>query len=312
MKSLLHLFSASVRCPAGLLAVALFLTVAGAVVAAEESPSQSAGNTELFDRLDTNHDGTIQRDEVAKENRSLFDRLVRKGDENDDRALSRDELLAALIPSRPDRPLEAKESTTLPNANAVRYVLLTMDANRNARIEKDEVPSEFEAAFTTMVERLDRNGDGKLDRQELSRGGPAMSSVAGRYVSRLGIDVDVEVAKLKKSQGAAFDRFEKQLMPLQRPQDPQQARQMFAQLDENGDGKLDPREVPEPLQQPFKRLTRIGDRDGDGKLDQQEFVAVAVQVSKFLQQRQGDERRANATDRSRPKKRRGSNETKKP
>ena len=66
-----------------------------------------------------------------------------------------------------------------------------------------------------MIERMDRNGNGALERQELSRGGGAMSAVAGRYVERLKIDVDAELAKLKKSQGEAFNRFEQQPMPLE-------------------------------------------------------------------------------------------------
>jgi Ca2+-binding EF-hand superfamily protein len=287
---LLPAFRTSFACPlAGVLILAT--TLVGPVLAADDAPPQSAGDTALFDRLDANHDSAIRGDEVAKEHRSLFARLVRNGDKNHDAALSREEFLAALIPSRPERPLETKESATLPHANAVRYVLLMMDADRNARIEKDEVPSQFQTAFATMAERLDKNSDGKLDRQELSRGGPAMSAVAGRYVQRLEIDVDAELAKLKKSQGAAFDRFERQPMPLQALRNPQQAREMFAQIDENGDGKLEAGEVPEPLQQPLKRLTRLGDRDRDGKLDEKEFVAATEMAAKFLKQRRGDDMR---------------------
>ena len=95
---------------------------------------------QLFDRLDANHDGAIAADEVSAENRSLFDRLLRRADANHDKSLSRDEFLASLVPSRPEKPMEAKEPATLPQADAVRYMLLKMDTNRNARIEKDEVP----------------------------------------------------------------------------------------------------------------------------------------------------------------------------
>jgi hypothetical protein len=171
----------------------------------------------------------------------------------------------------------------------VRYLLLSMDTNRNGRIEKDEVPKELKQAFDFMVERLDKNGNGSLERQELARGGPAMGAIATRYVQRMGIDVDAELAKLKKSQGDAFDRFEQRPVPIAEIRDPKQAKKVFAQLDENGDGKLDPNEVPEPLREPIQRLVRIADRDGDGKLSEAEFLGASEQIARFMKRRQGDE-----------------------
>jgi Ca2+-binding EF-hand superfamily protein len=257
--------------------------------ATDESKSASAGSAELFDRLDTNHNDSIAADEVSAESRQLFDRLVRRGDKNQDQALSREEFLASLAPTRPAKPLEAKEPSTLPQANAVRYLLLTMDKNHNARIEKDEVPRELASAADIMIERMDRNNNGALERQELSRGGGAMSAVAGRYVDRLKIDVDAELAKLKKSEGEAFNRFEQQPMPLNEIRDAKQARQLFAQFDENADGKLEAKEVPDPLREPIQRLMRIADRDSDGKLTQDEFVAATERVGKFLKRGRPDE-----------------------
>ena len=267
--------------------LATVLSLSTLVQAASDSPS--AGDAALFDRLDANHDGTIAADEAPVENRSLFDRLLRRGDANHDLALSRTEFLAALVPTCPEKPLEAKESATLPGANAVRYLLLTMDADRNARIEKDEVPRELRPAFAMMAERMDKNANGALERQELSRGGPAMSAVAGRYVARLDIDVDAEVAKLKKSEGQAFDRFEQQPMPLDNLRDPKQARKLFAQFDENADGKLEPQEVPDPLQEQIKRLIRIADRDGDGKLTKDEFLTATERIAKIAKRRQAED-----------------------
>jgi hypothetical protein len=185
--------------------------------------------------------------------------------------------------------MEAKESSTVPQANAVRYLLLTMDSNRNARIEKDEVPRELMPAFEIMAERMDKNGNDALERQELSRGGSPMSMVAGRFVERLEIDVDSELKKLEKSQGEAVKRFEQQPVPLENLRDSKQARQLFAQFDENADGKLEPKEVPDPLQEPIGRLTRIADRDGDGKLTEQEFLSATEQISRFAKRRQGAE-----------------------
>ena len=263
-------------------AVMVLVATHGIALAAAASETPSAGDTALFDRLDADHNQSIAADEVATENRALFDRLVRRADTNHDHALSREEFVAGLVPTRPAKPMEAKEPSTVPQANAVRYMLLTLDSNRNARIEKDEASRELKGAADMIIERMDKNGNGALERQELSGGGPAMSAVAGRYVDRLGIDVDAELAKLKKSEGEAFNRFEQQPMPLTDIRDSKQARQLFAQFDENADGKLDPKEVPDPLQEPIGRLVRISDRDGDGKLTQDEFVTGTDRISKLL------------------------------
>jgi Ca2+-binding EF-hand superfamily protein len=263
-------------CALSLVAAARFATSATAT----ETPS--AGDAALFDRLDADHNGSIAADEVAAENRKLFDRLLRRADADHDQALTRKEFLASLVPTRPEKPMEEKEPSTVPGANAVRYLLLTMDTNRNARIEKDEVPKELKGSLATLIERADRNGNGSLERQELSRGGPAMSAVAMRYAQRQRIDVDAELAKLKKSEGAAFNRFEQQPVPLNEVRDAKQARQLFAQFDENGDGRLEAKEVPDPLREPIQRMVRIADRDGDGKLTQDEFVTATEQLSRFM------------------------------
>lgn len=268
--------------------VLLVLCVA-ARAATEARQTASAGDAALFDRLDANLDDSIAADEVAAENRKLFDRLLRKADADDNQALSRKEFLVSLVPTRPEKPMEEKEPTTVPGANAVRYLLLTMDTNRNARIEKDEVPKELKGALSGVIERADRNGNGALERQELSRGGPAMGAVAMRYVQRQQVDVDAELAKLKKSQGEAFNRFDEQPVPLGEIRDAKQARQLFAQFDENGDGKVDAKEVPDPLREPIERLVRIADRDDDGKLSQDEFVTATERIGKFLKRGGPDE-----------------------
>jgi Ca2+-binding EF-hand superfamily protein len=273
------------------LAVGLIVLSATAVRAEKPTgEASSAGDAALFDRLDANHDGTLSAGEIAAENRSLFDRLLWRGDSDSDQALSRKEFVASLVPTRPEKTMEEKEPATLPGADAIRYLLLTMDANRNARIEKDELPKELKGG-DAVFERIDRNGNGALERQELSRGGAAMSGVAARYVERQGIDVEKELAKLKKSQGEAFGRFEEQPVPLEQLKDAKQARKMFAQFDENGDGKVDAKEVPEPIRERIERLIRIADRDGDKKLNETEFVSATERIAKFLQRGEKEEMR---------------------
>jgi Ca2+-binding EF-hand superfamily protein len=273
------------------LAVALIVLSATAVLAEKPATEAgSAGDAALFDRLDTNHDGTLSAGETAAENRSLFDRLIRRGDSDHDQALSRQEFLASLVPTRPEKTMEEKEPATLPGADAIRYLLLTMDADRNARIEKDELPKELKGG-DAVFERIDRNGNDALDRQELSRSGGAISGVAARYIERQGIDVEKELAKLKKSQGEAFGRFEEQPVPLEQLKDNKQARKMFAQFDDNADGKLEAKEVPEPIRERIERLIRIADRDGDKKLNETEFVSATERIAKFLQRGEKEEMR---------------------
>src|SRR6185295_16014980 len=103
-------------------------------------------------------------------------------------------------------------------------------------IEKDEVPKQLRPIFEILLERLDNNNDGKLDRQELSRTGPGLAQIAGRYVEREGVDVKTELAKLEKSQGAAANRFDDNGGPQERLADPAQAKQLFKELDANNDG----------------------------------------------------------------------------
>jgi Ca2+-binding EF-hand superfamily protein len=264
------------------------LFMAAATVAANAT---SAGDAELFNRLDANHDGAITAGEVTSENRALFERLLRRADSNHDKSLSRAEFLSSLVPSRPERPVETKESAVLPQADAVRYMLLKLDSNQNARIEKDEVPKQLRPIFETLLERLDNDNDGQLDRRELSRSGPGLAQIAGRYVEREGIDVKTELAKLEKSQGAAAKRFDDKGGPQERLGDPQQARQMFKELDANNDGYLDEKEMSEIFRERAARFMRMADLDRDGRLSQTEFLEGADRVSKFFGRQMKEERK---------------------
>jgi len=266
------------------------LSLWGAAGAWADAPA-SAGSADLFERLDADHNGSITADELKEGNRAMFERLIRKADANRDGKLSREEFLKSLVPSRPERPIETKSATDIPGADAVRYMLLKLDTNKNSRIEKDEVPRQLRPMFEILLERLDNNGDGQLDRQELTKSGPGLAQIAARYVEREGIDLKTELPKLEKAQGAAADRFDDTGNPLERLADPAKARQLFKELDTNNDGFLSEKEVSEVLRERANRFTTMADGNRDGKLSESEFLDGADRISRFMGRQMKDERK---------------------
>jgi Ca2+-binding EF-hand superfamily protein len=242
-----------------------------------------AGDAALFERLDADANGKVSADEVRQEHKQLFARLVRKGDRNDDAALSQDEFLAVLVPSRPEKPIEQKQSTSFPQADAVRYLLVSLDTKADGYIEADEVPDDMQRIFDEMLERFDANDNDALERYELSRSFQGLGQIAARYTARERIDPAAELKKLEKTQGKAINRFEEQQRPIiEQFGDPEQARTIFTRLDVNRDKQLDSAEIPEPLQAQLEQFIRRADRDGDGRLSEREFLAGAERVSRFM------------------------------
>jgi len=263
---------------------AVVIAIGALGVATAPAEERSAGDARLFDRLDANCDGLISAEEVSADHERLFARLLRRADANADNALSAEELLAGLVPSRPEKPIEEKQPATFPAANAVRYLLLTIDTDVNSVIEADEVPDDLHRVFDAMVDRLDRDENGTLEPNELSRGGPPLAQIASRYVASRRIDVAAELKKLEQAQGKSAERFDGRRPPLEMLADPRQARALFYRLDGNGDGQIEPDEVPEPFQPQLERFLRVADRDRDGRLSEREFLIGAERISRFLSQ----------------------------
>jgi Ca2+-binding EF-hand superfamily protein len=262
--------------------LAALLVIAFAVArCTAESPS--AGSDALFKQLDADGDGDLAASEILPDHTRLFERLVRKSDVDGSRSLSREEFLAALVPTRPEKQIETKQPGSYPQADAVRYVLLTMDTRKDSWIEVDEVPEDMQPLYDAMVDRLDVNKNGSMDRYELSRGARELGQLAARYVARERINVAKELKKFDKAEGELAQRFDKNAGPIfESLGDPGKARKFFKQFDVNSDKKLVVKELPPPVQPQFERIMKLADRDRDGGLSEREFSFAAERISRFM------------------------------
>lgn len=136
-----------------------------------------ADDADLFKQLDSSGDGVVEKSEVGEERIRFFDRLLRVGDANDDGKLTESEFRAALA----DKPPEATASGQRGARGG--------DRRGPGAAGGREMPSPAE-----IVERLDTNGDGKIQRDELT----GRAEMLGRVMDRLDTD-ELTVAQLEET-----------------------------------------------------------------------------------------------------------------
>lgn len=245
------------------------------------APAMGADDS-LFTRLDQNADGQVAADEISAEHQRLFARLVSSADENADGALSATEFAAGLAPDRPDKLVESNQPGYQPGLQAVRLLLLKLDANRDSRLSKTEAPADLKYAFTQLAEMVDANVDDVLDRFELGRTGPQMGRVAVRVAVQQRWRVAEELAAIEKEQGDAAKRFDQPYNPQELLGNPAKTGELFALLDADGDGKLTKAELPEQLAERIGPLLMRSDANRDGAVSLAEFKTASERRSRFM------------------------------
>jgi Ca2+-binding EF-hand superfamily protein len=188
----------------------------------------------LIQSLDADADGTLSKEEIEGAAEAL-----KKLDKNEDGSLSRDEYLGPLPPLDP--------AATLPGGpgfgpspligggeQVVRSILTTADKDGDEKLSKEEAIGPLKDNF----DRIDRNQDGQLDREELM--------VIG---ARVGVGVSPE----------------------------EMTQQMVARIlenDKDGDEKISKEEAPGGMKDNFDNL----DGNKDGALDREELTALARRI----------------------------------
>lgn len=245
-------------------AVACCWLVTGTQLLAQERPQPDPAA--LFDRLDANQDGFVTRDEVPDENRRLLGRVLREGDRDSDGKLTKEEFVAAFAQrperrQRPDAPEEQRRQRPGQPGGVDREAMFQrMDRNSDGKITKDEFPERA----TRMLEAADTNQDGVVTKEEFVAfqprrpdrpRGPGMGPGAA-LLRALDADGDGKISA-EEITGAAS---------------------ALKKLDRNGDGQLTPDELGPPpgaarpgagQVSPGERFRQL-DANNDGKISKDE------------------------------------------
>ncbi|WP_166823549.1 EF-hand domain-containing protein [Thalassoroseus pseudoceratinae] len=122
---------------------------------AENEATDVAEPSGLFEQLDQNGDGVLERSELEEDQYKFFDRLVRVADENDDGKLTAKEFTTASDPKEPAK--NDAFSSRGPNQRRggdMSQMLRRIDRDGNQKISKDEVPEPFRERFMRLFDRL--------------------------------------------------------------------------------------------------------------------------------------------------------------
>jgi len=185
------------------------------------------GPAQIFQRLDKNGDGKLTKDELPPRMAERFS----KADADGDGAITREELKAAAAKMREHVAGPRRE---LPSPEAI-------------------------------IKRLDKNGDGKLEKSELPE----------RFADHLGkADADgdgvITLEELKTAREKLIERMRKGRGQQPGPGGPGfDPAAIFKRLDQDGDGKISGKEMPERMKQHLDTL----DKNKDGAVTLEELKA---------------------------------------
>lgn len=181
---------------------------------------KQGGGQRMMERADKNKDGKIQEAEAPKWMADKFDKL----DENGDGELEEKEL-AQLRQHMKQRQGEGMDR---PHGDRGARMMEKRDANGDGMLQKEELPERMQDKF----EKLDKNADGSISKEEMQQ-------------MRRRMDKGGEKGK----------------------HDPARVSRMFEKRDTNGDGILQIDEAPDQMKDHFEMI----DQNGDGGVSPEEL-----------------------------------------
>lgn len=220
-------------------------------------PPFGAGGPDLFRALDTDKDGKLSKDELAKAAEILM-----KLDKNGDGLLSPDELAEGIRGPRPDAgpvPPAAYEGR---RPEMVAGMIKRMDKNGDGKLSKDELPEMLRDRF----EQIDTNMDGFVDEKELAQAGERLRKLRGD-------SPDAPPFPGRPGAGAPGRPSGEAAIAANR----ERIAQFLREHDKDSDGRISLKEFGEDRHEEYKKL----DANGDGFLTPDE-------LARGLQQRGDD------------------------
>ncbi len=149
--------------------------------------------TELFDKLDANKDGQVSSEEVPEEQRPHLERLLRKGDKDENKSLSKEEWEAAHKPEAEPEIGGPPGKEGRPNPG---QMFERMDANKDGKLQKSEIPEGAPPKIRELLDKaFEKAGKDELSREDLlasmgkmakdKSGGPGGKGDPGKMIERL-------------------------------------------------------------------------------------------------------------------------------